>query len=222
MKKLKLLFVLICSGVFMLGCASSHEFSVQESWTQAPKLVKVLFNEPDVESLDNLKYAMPENFDRFDDWFKERFLLSMKEKTDDKVSFDMGKTDEFAGEVVPLRYASFKAPKPVEMTDDADVYLAMDKIWFGYHKGGSAYLETTYKASSPSGDGAEVVYHSGSFKAQCKYAFYDARTKKILAYGKADVEGRDLTRENWESMVSSLVDNILEGTPLAVLQGKSK
>lgn len=214
MKSLKMLISLVFAAALLMGCSPKTTF-VDQSWTVQPKLVKVVFTEPEVESLDDLQDDLPEYVDNFGEWFSAEFVNKMNEYTKDGIVYKMAATKSVGGEVVTLNNESFKAPKAEEMDADADVYLVLDKVWFGREsESGTAYVA----GGGAGGMGMGMVATSSNyFRAKCKYSFYDVKAHKIVGYGKS-VGSSSYTfgvdKGDWETAVRGLASNIIDGTPM--------
>ena len=69
MRKLKLVlaFAFVCAT--LIGCASPRAV-IDESWTQKPTKVKVVFTEPIIANLDDLQDDLPDYYNKFSEWYK--------------------------------------------------------------------------------------------------------------------------------------------------------
>lgn len=215
MKSLKFLAASVMAALLMVGCAAPTTF-VDSSWKNHPKSLKILFTEPDVDNLEDLKDDLPDYVDNFDEWFKNQVVQSMKQKSgNNNISFTMVKTESADGEMVSLNSESFKVPKPKEIAEDADVYLIMDKIWLGRES------ETNTGAGvgtfGANGGMAIGVTTSSYFRVKCKFSFYDTKTKNILGYGKATGTASysfALTKSDWEYALNDMVKVVVDKTPI--------
>lgn len=206
--------------VALVGCSKST--FVDPSWTESPKLVKVVFTEPDVEALDDLQDDLPEYVDNFSEWFSAEFVNKMNEYSKDGVVFNMVMANSVGGEKVSLNDETFKAPKVDEMSDDADVYLVLDKIWFGRNCSTSAGMGVGVAGGTAAGSGGSAMGFgattSCSFDAMCKFSFYDTKTKKLVSYGKAKGASSyilTVSKSDWKNAVQGLVYKLVGGTPVS-------
>lgn len=218
MKSLKFIFAMIVSAAFMVGCAGPKSF-VDNTWTERPQNVKVVFTEPVIGNPDDLADDLPEYQQNFSDWYKMVWSEGMTAASHKKVNFVMDKVDasKISSETVKLGDKDFEAPKFSEIGSDAEIYLVVTNAWLGRES--EEYQTVQGNAASESmqavpGSGVSVANY---FKAKCTYAFYDAKTNKILGYGS--VEGKAqyqfaVSKGDWEVAVKNLVNSVLNKTPI--------
>ena len=131
MTKLKLAVAMIFACSILVGCASSHSV-IDQSWTQKPAKVKVVFTEPHIDSPKDLQDDLPDYVNNFSDWYKSQLETNLGAQTKgvlysvERISQDLIKT-----ETVSENGSSFWVPTISEMNPEADVYLVINDIWIG-------------------------------------------------------------------------------------------
>lgn len=218
MKSLKFIFAMIVSVAFMVGCAGPKSF-VDNTWSERPQNVKVVFTEPAIGNPDDLADDLPEFKDNFSDWYKATWTANLDKASHQKVAFTMEKVDASAisAETVKLGDKDFEAPKFAEMGSDADVYLVINNAWVGRENEETQTVQGNLASESQQTVPGSGVSISNYFKAKCTYAFYDVKANKIVAYGA--VEGKAqyqfaVSKGDWEFAVGDLVDKVVAKTPI--------
>lgn len=217
MKSWKFMAAAFLTGLFFVGCAFKPTF-VEPSWKSAPKSMKIIFTKPEVSALDDLKDDLPEYVDNFSEWFKIQLPLQFKQKSGDRdISYIVSETAGVDSVAVVLNNENFNAPKFAEMGDEAEVYLIMDKIWIGH--GSDTRMVSTGVGAGPNAGSNFNMSSTSSLSATCVFSFYDAKTKKNLAYGRASGASPytfALSTSNWETAVGEMVRKIIDRTPISI------
>ena len=181
MNKITLLVFSVC--FFLMACASAN-LKVDESWTQKPSKVKIVFTEPFVANPDDLADDLPDYVNNFSDWFKakiEEYIpryskgvqYSIEKISSDKISV--------SNEIV--NDTNVVVPKIIEMNSEHEVYLVINDIWIG-RKRDICRTQTTI--NNGMGFSTVVDGHSDCkvFAGMGTFAYYDSKTGKRLAYGR--------------------------------------
>lgn len=215
MRNLKLALAFASACVLLNGCASSRSV-VDQSWTQKPAKVKVVFTEPHIGSPKDLQDDLPNYVDNFSDWYKAQLEDNFGSQTKgvlysvQKISKDQIKTEN-----ADMEGYNFLVPKVAEMDPEADVYLVMDDIWIG-----RVESETTCTMGGGFGVGGGMgatCTQNKDFTEKGRYAYYDVKTGKKLAYG--DIEAKSgytftVSLSDWNNIVEKTVSIMLDKTPL--------
>lgn len=213
----KLLAAVFSAAIFLVGCAGPKTFK-DPSWTEHPKNLKIVYTEPVIGNADDLADDLPDYKDNFGGWFEGIVVEKIDVESNKKIATFIEKVslESLSSQVVKLGDADFEAPA-YESMDGADVYLVLSEIWVGRENEeyqtvqgnqASMAMETT------PGSGVSLYKY---FKAKCKYAFYDVKTKKILAYGTQEGKAQyqfAVTSGDWEIAVKNLMGNIVAYTPI--------
>lgn len=207
----------IAASFILWGCAAPKSFT-DSFWKEHPTSVKIIYTEPMIENPGDLPEKMSDYQDHFSDWFEKQVVEKFAEESSHKIETSIGKVagDDVSAQKVKLGDSDFDAPAYTQSVD-ADVYLVMSEIWLGQES--EEYQTVQGNQASMA---METVPYSGTavykyFKAKCKYAFYDAKTRKILAYGNQEGEAQyqfSVTDDDWVFAVKSLVGSIVSNTPI--------
>ena len=215
MKTLKLILVTLIACPFLTGCAlialfftASPRTAVDESWTQKPSKVKIVFTEPVLDDPNKFDDDFPDFVGKFNDWFIAELKSDMESHTSD-IHYSMQKISK---DIVKIEPALFKdeninVPKVTEMEKTADVYLVMDSLWIG-----GTRKETTCNEKD-----LVVPCDKLYLTAKGNFAYYDTKSGKRLGYGKIESNSTYrgmMTRGNWTGMVNLTSKKVLLGTPL--------
>jgi len=188
--KIKLFCGIAAMAMALIGC-SSATFYKDRSWSEMPKTVKVIYDMSECESLkglseDDVNAAISEKI----------FVESGKSVS---ASAKAVPKDSIGTLMVKLGENDFAAPSYGNM-DEADVYLVLDSLTSGskgvYNPQASFMFNATYSQATIS----------------AKYAIYDAKAKKIVAYGTKTGEVKGI---NAEGVLHNLIGNILSYTPIS-------
>ena len=219
--KIRMLALLAFVSLLLSACAAPR-FYVDQEWKgqSQPESVKVVFTKPVVGNPDDLKDDLPEFENNFVKWFgpqaKEYFIEEGRKKV--KFSMKLIPGEELSMTKVKLGDEDFDAPAYASMEGDASIHLVMTAIWLGRES--ETYMTAQGNAASMAGDPMGTGYTTSHyFVSKCRYAFYDAKTKKLLGYGHS--KGRTgytfaVTRSDWESSLRKMVYNLARETPLFV------
>ena len=213
------LFALLAFISLMFSACAAPRFYIDQEWMGGPKpaTAKVVFSMPTIANPDDLKDDLPEYENNFVKWFgpqmKEYFNTESRNKV--KYSMKQVKPADITYTKQKLGDEDFDAPAFDGIEDNAAVYVVVSDIWIGRD------MEDRFV------DGRQKSFGMGSqvggfearnvFATKCKYAFYDAKTKKLLGFGHA--EGTSaytyvVTRGDWERSLWAMVTKILWNTPL--------
>lgn len=223
MKLLKNTLLLMFACVFLIGCAQRGLYR-KSSWSVPPASLRIVFDEPLITNPGDLERNMPEYVGHFSEWFMIRVA--------ENISSISGQAFAVSSEKGALAIGSFTRKNKVDYVpmyspmDQAEVYLLLTNISFGrdeteYYSGsnmGGAYVFDSVGGTNYGvGDGVGTYRVQRFFAARCRYAFYDAQTGNLLAYG--DAEGKvnytyNVSAEAWEKSMYNMVRRILKGTPL--------
>ena len=208
MKSLKLILITTMASIFMVGCASPRAV-IDESWSQKPSKVKVVFTEPLIANVDDLEDDLPDYVNNFSDWYKEQLQINLGDRTSgvgysiQKISKDIVRIDP-----APVNGENIKVPRVTEMSNSADIYLVLDDIWIG----------RTTKMATCSNGMTTYSCPQNYFTATGIYAYYDVKSGQRVGYG--DYEANSgysfvVDVSDWEKILEKTVDIILNNTPLA-------
>lgn len=208
MKRLCLLLVGLASAL-MIGCASPKT-NVDTTWIDRPSSVKIVFSEPVVGSPKDLADDLPEYVDRFSDWFKERLIDELDNRSKRLVEYSADKVgkNKIGGILKMLDGEKFAVPKITPMKK-ADVYIVIDDIWFG------RTTELAYVATPNGGSINSIKY----FSVKCAFAIHDAKTNAIYSYGYAKGSSQftfTVAKGDWWDVMHELASQIIYKTPLDV------
>ncbi|MCQ2097807.1 MAG: hypothetical protein MJY87_07700 [Fibrobacter sp.] len=215
---LKTIISVIVISLLFWGCAAPTYFK-DSSWTEQPTSVKVVYVDPTISNPKQLTDGLPEYKDDLGKWFENVVSEKINEESRKKVKTSIEKVDASAlsVQVVKLGEKDFEAPAYTNM-DGADVYLVLSNIWFGSES--EEYMTVQGNQAS---EAMQTTPYSGVsaynfFKAKARYAFYDAKTGKILAYGvkegKASLRSIDVTGSDWDYATRGLIGDIVAFTPV--------
>lgn len=219
MKFIKLAFLAVLAGVFFTACAAPR-FYVDQEWKgqSQPESVKVIFTKPVVGNPDDLKDDLPEFENNFVKWFgpqaKEYFIAEGRNKV--KFSMKQVPAEEIKPQKVKLGNDDFDAPAFAATDVETTVYVVMTDIWLGRES--ETYMTAQGNAASMAGDPMGTGYSTSNyFVSKCKYAFYDTKTGKLLAYGHAEGKAQyqfAVTKSDWEFALRDMVGKVLTNTPV--------
>ena len=205
MKLFRFSLLVVVVGFLLTACASPR-FFVDPNWQTLPEStsVKVIFTVPEIKDPQMLQRALPEYNVDFSKWFVLQAKEYFTKKTGDKVTYSFRRVDNetIMANKVSLGDKPFDAPFYTQISDEATIYLVLSDIRTG-----------TYSNSFPNMNGGPAIT-TISIMINCKYAFYDGKTKKLLAYGKAFGDGLGTRTSNWALAMSDLVDKIAYHTPM--------
>lgn len=212
MKSLRLILLSVFASMLLTACGAPHYF-IDADWTEnsKPTNVKVVFSMPKVAEPDDLRDDLPEYTSNFAKWFGPELKENLVSRSRDNVHYSMSliQRENISYKKKELGDDEFSVPYFDLMKNDADIYLVVSNVWIGRES------ETQWISN---GVGTTMVTYL-YFSMKCRYAFYDARTKKLLGYGHS--KGRTgytfaVTRSDWESSLRKMVYNLARETPLFV------
>ena len=213
MKSLKLVFFSIFTGLLLTACGAPRYY-IDADWTEnaKPTSVKVVFTMPKVVNPDDLRDDLPEYTSNFAKWFGPELKQNLISRSRDNVQYSMKiiQREDVSYKQKELGEVAFDAPYYVGIENDADIYLVVSNIWIGRES------ETRWVSN---GMGGTMMVTYLYFSMKCKYAFYDAKTKKNLGYGHS--KGQigytfAVTRSDWEDSMRKMVSNFAREIPLFV------
>ncbi|PWJ71643.1 MULTISPECIES: hypothetical protein [unclassified Fibrobacter] len=215
---LKSIISVIAISLLLWGCAAPTYFK-DSSWTEQPTSVKVVYVNPTISNPQQLTDGLPEYKDNLGKWFENVVTEKMDEESRKKVktSIELVDASALSVQIVKLGEKDFEAPAYASM-NGADVYLVLSNIWFGCES--EEYMTVQGNQASMA---MQTTPYSGVsaynfFKAKARYAFYDAKTGKILAYGvkegKASLRSIEVTGSDWDYATRALIGDIVAFTPV--------
>lgn len=217
MKSLKAIVFSLAAGALLMACAGPSYY-VDPSWKGQPQpaSVKVVYTEPEIANADDLKDDLPEYEANFTGWLEPQMKTFLYERSNKKVEFTLAKVDALSSETVKLGKEDFAAPSYAQMADDAEVYLVLDKVWVG--REGEQSTTVKGNAASESMDPMGTGFTTANFfKVKGEFAFYDAKTKKILAYGRTEGKAQyqfAVSKGDWEFALRDFASHLLTDTPV--------
>ncbi len=215
MSNLKSILVMFIACPFLTGCAlialfftSSPRTAVDESWTQKPSKVNIVFSEPVLDNPNKFDDDFPDFAGKFNDWFIAELKSNLESQTSD-IHYSMQKISKDKIKIEPALFKdeNINVPKVTEMDKSADVYLVIDSIWVG-----GTSKETTCDVK-----GMEVPCDKHYLTAKGNFAYYDTKNGKRLGYGKIESNSTFrgmVTPGNWTGMINLTANKVLMGTPL--------
>lgn len=213
MKSLRLILLSVFASMLLTACGAPRYF-VDADWTEnsKPTSVKVAFTMPKVVVPDDLRDDLPEYTSNFAKWFGPEMKQNLISRSRDNVQYSMKiiQRENLSYKKKKLGDVEFSVPSFDLMENDADIYLVVSDIWIGRES------ETRWVSN---GMGGTMMVTYQYFTMKCRYAFYDTRTKKLLAYGYS--RGKTgytfaVTRSDWESSLKRMVYDFARETPLFV------
>ena len=218
--KIRTLAMMALVSLLLSACSASRYY-VDPEWAKMPKpaSVKVVFSTPEIGNPDDLKDDLPEYEDNFVDWFAPQMKRVIDSCSNGKIDYSMmmvePKEFKFRTEKMNETNKNFDVPEYPLMKSDADVYLVVSNIWLGREE-----LESN-PGGWVMGPSGTMVYTAPTttrmFVSKGRYAFYDAKTKKLLGFGAAEgsmTYNFAVTRTDWENSVRVMTKQMLRETPL--------
>ena len=210
------------ASIFLSGCATNR-IVIEESWTQKPTKVKVVFTEAFYADPGDLADILPRDVENFSQWYKAQLETEL-EKYSNGVTYTVENVsrDDITSETSSVNYSNIKTPKLKTMDDAADVYLVMDDLWFGQ-------LADSAIVGSPDPylPGSSNFWMMGperkaemqkNFVGKGSIAYFDAKTGAKLGYGEFESKANYkyvVSRNNWTDVVKKIVESMFENTPIA-------
>ena len=223
MRFIKLAFLSILAGVLFTACAAPRYY-IDAEWKSMPKATtaKVVFAKPTVANPDDLKDDLPEYVDNFAKWFGPQVKEYLNAESRNQIKFSMKQVQpgDISYTKQKLGKEDFDTPAFANMEDNVDLYIVVSDIWLGRDTEVHHYEAGTVQARSMDPLGMNPMggsYSTNVFISKCKYAFYDAKTKKLLGYGHAEGSmgySFAVTKGDWEGAVRSMVVNLAWNTPI--------
>lgn len=212
MKKIVAALAVVLMSMVFTGCTATRIY-MSENWKEAPKKVKVVFTEPQIDRMDDLRDDLPEYADNFSEWYKIQLASNLKKasKVPNYVIEPISRND-VAFDDFRMRRSSVSVPRPANMTDDADIYVIVDDIWLGR-------TSETRTNTSQNAQGIMITTESTMhyFTTKGSYAYYDAKTKECLGFDTFErrvAYSFVVSKSDWENLLTQTVERIVEKTPL--------
>lgn len=222
MKFFKVFFILSVACLLMSGCAKKGLYK-DSTWVDAPTSLRIVFEEPMVTDMGDVKRNLPEFVGHFSDWFLINVAEDASQVAMPGIQISSEKGALAVGSLQrngKMEYVPMYSPM-----NQAQVYLLLSNITFG-REFEEYYQGPQYGMAGPGFGGAQVSFGftSGAttrvenfFRARCRYAFYDAQSGKLLAYG--DEMGSvkyvyNKSRKAWDKSLYEMVKRIIAHTPL--------
>ena len=218
--KIRMLALLAFTSLLLSACAAPR-FYVDQEWKgqSRPESVKVVFTKPVVGNPDDLKDDLPEYENNFVKWFGPQTKAYLTEEGHNAVKFSMKQIpgEELSMKKVKLGNDDFDAPAYNSMEGEATIHLVITAIWLGRES--ETYMTAQGNAASMAGDPMGTGYSTSNyFVSKCKYAFYDTKTGKLLAYGHAEGKAQyqfAVTKSDWEYALRDMVSKVVASTPVS-------
>lgn len=212
MKKIAALFVVALMSLVFSGCTATRIYMDKE-WVQPPAKVKVLFTEPYIERMDDLRDDLPEYADNFPEWYKIQLAKGFEKYSSvPNYSFEVLSDDDVTYEPFDMGRRSMDIPRPNNISDDADIYVLIYNIRFGRNSETRISSSTNAQGVTVSSESTQYFFFSKGF-----YVYYDAKTKKCIGFD--EYERRSpynfvVSKSDWETVTNNTVKRIIEKTPL--------
>ena len=220
MSSIKLIILSMYMGLFLVACAGPRYY-VDPAWKgqPQPKTVKVIYTEPQIGNPDDLKDDLPEYEANFaSGWFEPQLKTFLYERANKSVDFSMNmvSADQITTETVKLGKEDFNAPSYASIEGDAEIYIVLSNVWVGRENEEYQTVQGNAASEAMATPGSGMSLYK-FFKCKANYAFYEAKTKKILAYGTAEGKAQyqfAVDKGNWEFSLRDLAYHILIDTPV--------
>ena len=217
------------ASIFLSGCATNR-IVIEESWTQKPAKVKVVFTEAFYADPGDLADILPRDVENFSQWYKAQLETEL-EKYSNGVTYTVENVsrDDITSETSSVNGSNIKTPKLKTMDDAADVYLVMDDLWLGKIEemktiyttaAGTTYMQSPNPAMNALSFGGlgQSSEKEKNFVGKGSFAYFDAKTGAKLGYGEFESKANYkyfVSRNNWTDVVKKTVDTMFENTPIA-------
>ena len=172
------------------------------------------FSEKTLDSRDTL--MMSENMEKMKEWFSNNVDNTLKFNSNVHYKLDGISKDSVTYSVEVLDGDSLRVPKPVSMSDGAEVYFVLDSIEMKSYQNLNLYNSGL---STPAFPIPVMGYRTNNcVKISASYAFYDAKAGKRMDFGRLDEDQCSKERvieHDWVNVLRELILHMIEKTPIA-------
>ncbi|MBQ5464248.1 MAG: hypothetical protein IIT53_09595 [Fibrobacter sp.] len=229
---MKLLNSVIFSLALLLvaGCSSTRQFK-DNTWTNKPSNMKAVFTKPVIVQDSTESYELGSLWGFFKSekdtavvtdemtsisaWFQKNLDNTFKFNLGVHYSIDEVSKEQISSVAEKMDGDDVNIPKLSSMSDSFEVYLVMDDIRL--YKSQSYSQMSSVPMASVAGPAAPMYKSGEKVKVSANYAFYDAKSGKMLAFGFVEkdhfAEKRALEHD-WVDVVRDMALQIIDQTPV--------